>query len=110
MNEVMLRDYFIANAPKEPQDWFVPVMTTPRPVDSSRLPENMTPDEKKEYDDYHLVSPSKTPRMVEWSYSRARFRKEKEKWEAEYEKQRCVQWPAAWADEMIKARDKKGSE
>lgn len=58
-----LRDYFIANAPTEPQSWFCPVMS-PFPA---------TP-----YEIY--------------------------KWRREYKKQWYIQWPSAWADEMLKAR------
>ncbi|MFA5377415.1 MAG: hypothetical protein WC455_16810 [Dehalococcoidia bacterium] len=57
-----LRDYFIAHAPAEPQEWF-----TPRDRDGDASCAIFVGDE-------------------------------------DYVKQRFIQWPAAWADEQIKAR------
>lgn len=71
-----VRDYFIAHAPAEPQPWFRPAM--PRPC-----PERIL----KEGCDYPING------------------KERHEWHVEFERQRWIQWPAAWADEQLKARE-----
>jgi len=76
--DISLRDYFIAHAPAEPQPWFEPVMETKRP-------EPIFPDNRK----YDAIN---TDEIVAWDRER--------------QKQRYIQWPAAWADEQIKARVK----
>lgn len=79
-----LRDYFIAHAPAEPQFWFEPVMNTPEPPKPIKKVVRRGLDGGEWYDnDAH----------AEW-------RKEKGK-------QTYVQWPAAWADAMLAARETK---
>jgi hypothetical protein len=84
---ITIRDYFIAHAPAEPQPWFVPVMSG-RPLDvyvdgaGNQVPAPT------------LTSPLAT----------LKNRAELEAWGVEQVKQRYIQWPAAWADEMLKAR------
>lgn len=67
-----LRAYFMAHAPAEPQEWFEPVM-----------PEHPVP-----------LGLDRRITLEEERQAMA--------WTQEQEKQRYVQWPAAWADEMIK--------
>lgn len=74
-----LREYFMAHAPAEPQPWFVPTMP-PRP-------EALWPNGRSEAEDEYPVNLH-----------------EIEAWNSEFQKQRFVQWPAAWADEMMRQR------
>lgn len=90
---ISLRDYFIAHAPEEPQAWFKPVVSLPYPTDP-----NITPLCEKDRKD--------------WSEDTMDFdRQRQHRWEArrvwgeELEKQRYIQWPAAWADAMLAARE-----
>lgn len=90
-----LRDYFIAHAPAEPQPWFMPAMP-PAP--------NMTiwiGSSGKIYDSEISAINSKemTIRPVAGD--------EYDAWRNEQVKQRYIQWPAAWADAMLKAREGK---
>jgi hypothetical protein len=90
-----LRDYFIAHAPAEPQPWFEPVM----PACPSEAP-------------YVNLAGTKF-----FAHSQAAFeacgkggyRSSNDKaiadWQVEHSKRRYTQWPAAWADEMLKARE-----
>ena len=98
-----LRDYFIAHAPAEPQRWFEPVFEK-RPI-RPRVPDDLTSKEMYELDRYQDEEISfgelKEPRVIEMVLADEVL----DKWERAYEKARCIQWPAAWADEMLKARD-----
>jgi hypothetical protein len=74
--EVSLRDYFIAHAPAEPQPWFRPVLP---------------PEPESIWNDYERdEAPVNFQEIANWRYQR--------------EKERLLQWPGAWADEMIKRR------
>lgn len=74
-----LRDYLIAHAPDEPHKWFMPVMPEARPS---------PPDPNSEIDieGWRVVS----AKMVAWDH--------------EFDKQRSIQWPGAWADAQIALR------
>lgn len=73
-----LRDWFATHAPKEKWDWFEPVMTTEKP----KHPGDVGPNTFQEYrQSVHL-------------------------WDHEYSKQREIQWPWFYADNMIKERIK----
>jgi len=89
-----LRDYYIAHAPAEPQPWFLPVMP-PKP--------NKAPYVSNDGQRFYAT------RFAAEKSEREKFRSENEAeiraWDAENLKQRYVQWPAAWADEMLKARE-----
>lgn len=93
-----LRDYFIAHAPAEPQPWFKPAMSFDRPEDRF-----VSEDGKEEF---------KTAREAEHAcgdcYVNTREAAQQE-WDAEYAKQRYIQWPAAWADAMLAERAKGGA-
>lgn len=88
-----LRDYFIAHAPAEPQWWFRPVMRTPRPK-TRFVGENGT-----EYID--RMTAEKACGEDGWNNPNHEAQGE---WDVELKKQLYIQWPAAWADEMMKAR------
>lgn len=74
--QVSLLDYYMAHAPVEPQEWFSPEMP-PRPEPIS--------DPNNEY----VIN-----------------REELIKWRFEFDTQRFLQWPRAWAEEMLKQRGK----
>lgn len=91
-----LRDYFIAHAPAEPQSWFMPVMP-PAPDLSIWAGES-----GRKYDGEREAMGSEEglrgkvrPVNADAYYA----------WRNEQAKQRYVQWPAAWADAMLKARE-----
>ena len=93
LSGMVLRDYFIAHAPTEPQHWFKPVMP-PKPV--ARV--WVSDDGLRKYDDILVAL------RQEGDYCKAVNRDEIENWNIDNEKQAFVQWPAAWADEMLEAR------
>ena len=74
------RVYLIVHAPEKPQRWFIPKMVEEAPnyADNSIVPENA--DERTKH--FQAVK--------DW-----------QKWSNEYEKQVCIQWPAAWADAVL---------
>jgi len=76
-----LRMYLIAHAPAEPQAWFLPVMPTERP-------EPIWSDEESRMRDASALN---FEAMVAW--------------DVEHKKQRYIQWPAAWADEILKGQE-----
>lgn len=99
------RDYFIAHAPAEPQPWFKPVMRS-RPIAPTR-PADFTPAERNEISgrgDYIDTEDMLEPRAKAYSAAMDVFEKALRVYNAELEKQRYVQWPAAWADAMLIAR------
>ena len=87
-----IREYFMSHAPAEPQPWFKPIMGTPRPA--SVLSDPLTgktfatwQDAEQECgDDYVNAAQAE---QDEWDY---------QKLVAKY-----AQWPAAWADAVLKA-------
>jgi len=90
-----LRDYFMAHAPTEPQPWFVPVMP-PAPDLSIWVGES---GRKYEGERAAMGSEEGLRGKVRPVNADAYYA-----WRNEQGKQRYVQWPAAWADEMLKAR------
>lgn len=100
-----IRDWFIAHAPAEPQPWFQPAMP-PEPRGVPFLMD-MTKEEREEYEgwgDYYGTEDLKCPRVRAYAEASDEYTKQHRAWNQEYEKQRYVQWPAAWADEMLRAR------
>lgn len=89
-----LRDYFIAHAPAEPQQWFRPQMP-PRPV--TRY---VSEDGQQEFTSRAAAEDA----VGEEGYTNVNSDAQRQ-WETEFTKQRYIQWPAAWADEMLKARE-----
>jgi len=89
-----LRDYFIAHAPAEPQPWFQPVMPAECPPTVLMNEERTTTyanaiDAERECGDCFINVNEKTQAA----------------WKAERNKQRYVQWAAAWADAMLAVRE-----
>lgn len=101
-----LRDYFIAHAPAEPQPWFFCVMPPP-PRRRMGKPDDITKEEREElaaWGDVIDAIDMKQPRARTIAEDWERYRKEEAAWKREQTKQRYIQWPAAWADEMLRAR------
>jgi len=101
-----LRDYFMAHAPAEPQPWFEPVMPTERPAAPKR-PAELTGAERKELEgwrEYLGTEDLEQPRARAYAEAYEANRKSAAKWDAERAKQFYIQWPAAWADAMLRAR------
>ena len=77
-----LRDYFAAHAPAEPWHWFEPnVVPAPTPPEF---------DPKEDYRSFE--------------YKRQRWQAEDEFWEKYKQRQKYIQWPYYWANEMLKRR------
>lgn len=83
------RLYLMAHAPVEPQVWFSPHVDE-KPMQPIAGP----PDE------YESVA-----RRVEFERKFREHKKALDAWAHECEKQRLLQWPAAWADEQLKVLD-----
>lgn len=104
-----LRDYFAAHAPVEPQTWFVPLMPEPCPKEPS-WSELTDPEEKRMLREYghewldDEEARAKHPKLAEFSGRVQAARLAGGRWKAEFERQRLIQWPYAWADAMIAER------
>jgi hypothetical protein len=98
-----LRAYFMAHAPAEPQTWFRPAVIAnlpPRPV----AVENMTEAEANEmrgWDDYIFTAELTQPRVREYALAHDAYTKAASLLAQETERQRYLQWPAAWADAQM---------
>lgn len=100
-----LRDYFMAHAPVEPHPWFRPVVSDV-PV-APAAPADLTLDELDEYRrlrDKMDIEDCQQPRMAAFGLLLRAYFDEVRAHHANFKKQTYVQWPAAWADEMLKAR------
>lgn len=124
MSGMTLRDYFIAHAPAEPQPWFEPVMETECPVYKvipyPKKPDDLTNEEKMELEavlDWMIAdSEVEHPRVIAHLKACREIDKQREdaqavlrQWNANKERQRYIQWPAAWADAMLEQRKKGGA-
>lgn len=101
-----LRDYFAAHAPVEPQDWFRPVMSAP-PEKPAYLT-NTTPAEREELSglgDWICSQECKQPRVKAYAVAKEEYDAAMRKWRMEERFQHRVQWPYAWADAMLHARE-----
>lgn len=99
-----LRDYFITHAPSWPPDWFNPVVPPCPAVPSvNAIADDELRHAVKRYWDGEDDTAS-SPAVLEWIDRRKDAVAAQEQWQIEFRKQRYVQWPAAWADEMLKAR------
>ena len=83
-----LRDYFAAHAPKKSQAWFKPVMVIPRPVPIQSCSDTAE-------HDYDRCGEFCEPRNLDAIRAYGDERK----------KQSQIQWPYAWADAILKARN-----
>lgn len=113
-----LHDYFMAHAPAEPQSWFVPVLDVPkRPTfeESGAWSRDCVPREISEWQESILLSEDiersnaekmikRFPGMSRYVSAYLAYRVALSRLRAEREKQRYIQWPAAWATEMIKEK------
>lgn len=100
-----LRDYYIAHAPAEPQPWFQPVMPHPRPAYPAQP--KFTSEQRDEitaHREYGKPIEKLSEPVAAWVRAVEHFRALSRDWDTAREKQWYVQWPAAWADEMLKAR------
>jgi hypothetical protein len=106
-----LRDYFMAHAPAEPQPWFQPVMPMEAPT-APQFPRDLTDAEKRDQEVYlgdsMEVSDMGQHRVRAYHEQHAEYVKASRAWKSEQDKQRFIQWPVAWADEMLKARRSNG--
>ncbi|WRQ05481.1 DNA topoisomerase [Ralstonia phage AhaGv] len=100
-----LRDYFIAHAPAEPQAWFQPKMPTPRPQRPTIA--SLSPEDQRDWHGERMdYEPDKcSPELHAFAEARRSYEKNVNEWDREYSKQWCIQWPAAWADAMLRARE-----
>jgi len=102
-----LREYLIAHAPAEPQPWFRPVVP-PKPT-MVPYPTHFTAEERHEYRSWNdgmlEVKDMVCPRIREYAQASKKQRERVAAWSEEFEKQRYLQWPAAWADAMLAARE-----
>lgn len=106
-----LRDYFIAHAPAEPQEWFRGQMPPP-PRQRMAKPDDLTKEESEElaaWGEFIDAHDMKQPRARMIAEDWERHQKENAAWNRERTKQRFVQWPAAWADAMLEQRAKGGA-
>ena len=109
-NGMTLRDYFIAHAPAEPQPWFSPSMPPaeqPLPYFAQMYPD-CTEAEKKafqHYDpEYMPIDLVQEKRVRNYLFQKEHEAKRNRERNALAGKERYLQWPAAWADAMLKAR------
>lgn len=105
-NGMTLRDYFIAHAPAEPQPWFAPAMPHPEPV-MPPYPE-LTEVEKQEHREYNAgdcdIEEISSPSLAGYLRSLVFYERQLADWREDFNRQRYIQWPAAWADAMLRAR------
>ena len=82
-----LRDEFAMHAPHEPQSWFEPVLP--------KFPAK------------HPIHPGQGTKaeIAEYDSALEKFSAEARAWDKNGIKQRLIQWPYAWADEVLKARE-----
>lgn len=95
MSEVSLRDYYAAHAPAAPLWDFTPKLP-PRPKNEA----DVNPPQPWERGGGEL----------RYAMEYCAARDERERWELNKKIQTAVQWPFAWADEMIKARNAQTTE
>lgn len=103
-----LRDYFIAHAPAEPQPWFEPVLNIAAPV-MPKVPPNLNKDESETLHDvgegYITAVDVSSQRLREYLEARDAYTKLSHAYRKALERARYVQWPFAWADEILAERE-----
>lgn len=105
-----LRDFFIAHAPTEPQPWFSPVMPQPEaPLPTfAEMYRDHTPEELRALsnfsDEWMQVEDVKQERVRNYLFQQQEQHKRGRQRAATAERERYIQWPAAWADAMLAAR------
>ena len=107
MADATLRDYFIAHAPAEPQPWFRPTMPNECP-NPPPPPDDMTPEEEVDRAGYMdgilMVWDVRSNRLATYLREYESWRTCRRAWDQDHAKNTYIQWPAAWADAMLKAR------
>ena len=103
-----LREYYIAHAPATPWSWFRPVMTD-KPVEPKYSDEKYNFDnlEKFRLDNWLSGGPRPTApdcenSMLQFIDDTIAYRSKIAEWRLTEECERDLQWPAFWADQMIK--------
>lgn len=109
IRDIELRDFFIANAPAEPPEWFQPVMTTQRPVQPvGPTNHTLTPEERDDDAAWHAGALSldemRDHRVKQYHLAHVDFIERSSAWDEASERERYLQWPATWADEMLTRR------
>lgn len=102
-----LRDYLIAHAPVEPQDWFEPVVTRPADAPNARKELNETQLEQYLSDLWDSEPENCDPIVLDFANRYEQWRTNYAEFQDCKHKQRYIQWPAAWADAMLAAREVK---
>ncbi len=100
--------YLAAHAPAEPQPWFEPVMpkhpTRPvRPWSSASELTDAERCEEADLDSFSITADEmKEPRVRDYYVAMQAWEEARQDWAREQTKQRYVQWPLAWAREILK--------
>lgn len=101
---ITIRLYLIAHAPAEPQAWFRPKVD-PVALEKRPVPKDMTVEERQDFDGwadgYVDAKSAQTERMREFILARQEEKRAMREKTAEWERQRYIQWPAAWADAQL---------
>ncbi|MGV3727762.1 hypothetical protein [Hydrogenophaga sp.] len=106
-----LRDYFIAHAPAEPQQWFTPVLPPkepPLPTFGELYPDCTDAEHSalnRFHPDYMRVEDVEEERVRNYLLQRQEQTERQRAYNAMAHREHYVQWPAAWADAMLKARE-----
>lgn len=107
---ISVRDYFIAHAPAEPQPWFSPVLP---PKEEPLKPfvemhTDVTDEERRALNsfnsDWMTHKDVKEVRVQAYLLEREEQVKRQREYRVMSERELYLQWPAAWADAMLKAR------
>ena len=102
--------YLMAHAPAEPPDWFEPAIEPPPP--SAKHPINPTDQEREELrglGDWLSPEEATCPRVKAYGAELDAARIAYAAWKSRYYRERYLQWPRAWAEEMLKRRDRGAS-
>lgn len=99
-----LRDYFIAHAPAKPWPEFAPVMP-PKPAfpDKHLL---LSDEDRRDWDNERLDYDEEgcSEALRQFASANVAAWHAQDEWNSDYNLQRRIQWPAYWADQMLKAR------
>lgn len=99
-------DYFAAHAPAEPQSWFEPLISPKPEPPSDDLLNGLPPLVRQKAVDWrrdhmhHTSIVGAEEFCSEWKL----FWQAGEAWELEWRRERFVQWPYAWAEQVLRTR------
>ncbi len=95
-------EYFAAHAPAKPQDWFEPTMETecPKPP-CAEYALHMTFMNREGH-----VQDGDSEEYIAYVAERNIWANQRSAWEKEWDKQRLIQWPFAWARAVLEAEAK----